>query len=149
MITLRLTRESDLETLYEHQSDPIARAMAVFGGRDRESFMAHWLKIQLDDEALARTVVLDGSVAGNVMSWSRDGKRYVGYWIGREFWGLGLATAGLRALCAEILERPLYALVVDANSGSKRVLEKSGFVATSDTPPEGPDGIPEWEYRLD
>lgn len=149
MIHLRDVREDDLDTLYEQQSDPIGRAMAVFGGRDREPFMANWRKIMSDDEAVARAVIVDDVVAGNMMSWSRDGKRYVGYWLGREFWGQGIATTALQALCTEIAERPLFALVVDTNAGSKRVLHKAGFVATSDAPYAGPDGIPEWLYRLD
>jgi RimJ/RimL family protein N-acetyltransferase len=67
-------------------------------------------------------------VAGNVGSWAQDGKRLVGYWIGREFWGQGLATRALAELLTELPQRPLHAYVATTNAGSIRVLEKCGFV---------------------
>ena len=148
-ISIRPVIEADLETLFEYESDPVAQEMAVFGARDHESFMAHWHKILADEDLVARAVVVDGGLAGNIGSWTHDGKRYVGYWIGRDFWGRGIATEALRALCAEIIERPIYALVADSNVGSKRVLEKAGFAATTDEPTAGHDGVREWLYRLD
>jgi RimJ/RimL family protein N-acetyltransferase len=65
-------------------------------------------------------------VAGNITSWERDGRRLVGYWLGREYWGRGLATKALGELIQE-LERPVYAEVATTNVGSVRVLEKCGF----------------------
>ncbi|MFN8426694.1 MAG: GNAT family N-acetyltransferase [Anaerolineales bacterium] len=32
------------------------------------------------------------SAAGSIGSWDMEGKREVGYWIGKEFWGKGIAT---------------------------------------------------------
>ena len=61
------------------------------------------------------------------MSWTHDDERDVGYWIGREHWGKGIATAALGALLAELQDRPLFAHVVEHNIGSIRVLEKCGF----------------------
>jgi RimJ/RimL family protein N-acetyltransferase len=75
-----------------------------------------------------KTIEDDGKVAGNVGCWEADGRRYVGYWIGREFWGRGLATAGLAGLLEEVKARPVYAWVVASNAGSIRVLEKCGFL---------------------
>ena len=46
----------------------------------------------------------------------RDGKRLVGYWIGREFWGKGLATKALAELLAEVTARPLHAYVATTQS---------------------------------
>jgi len=148
-IEVRPVVESDLETFYEHQTDPDATAMAVFGARERDVFMEHWhTRILPNPENYARTVTVDGQVAGNLLSWPMEGQRYVGYWIGREFWGRGVATAGMRALVKEIEERPLIGLVVATNIGSQRVLEKSGFTRIERRPsPE--DGVEEFVYRLD
>ena len=33
-----------------------------------------------------------GGVAGNTGSWEQDGRREIGYWIGMEHWGKGVAT---------------------------------------------------------
>jgi len=75
-------------------------------------------------------------------------EREVGYWIGREHWGRGVATAALAAFVAEVTERPLFAHVVNSNAGSIRVLEKCGFRRTGD-PTVAADGVVELLYRLD
>ncbi|MDQ6623147.1 MAG: GNAT family N-acetyltransferase [Verrucomicrobiota bacterium] len=41
---------------------------------------------------MKKTIVADGEVAGNVGRWLSDGKREIGYWIDRAFWGRGIAT---------------------------------------------------------
>ena len=69
-----------------------------------------------------------GESRGEYGCWEQDGRLLVGYWVGREFWGRGLATAALAELVTEIPERPLHAWVASSNVGSIRVLEKCGFV---------------------
>lgn len=80
-----------------------------------------------------KTIVYRGRVAGSLVSWERDGRREVGYWLGKEFWGKGLASAALAQLLRELTIRPLYARVLKDNAASLRVLEKSGFVASPPT----------------
>ena len=123
---LRDVVEADLDAFYEQQRDPEAAQMALFPAREREAFEAHWRRLLANDALTKKTIVHDGEVAGNVLCWEQDGQRLVGYWLGREFWGQGLATRALAELVAE-LERPLYAEVVTTNTGSIRVLEKCGF----------------------
>lgn len=124
---LREVTESDFPIFFEHQLDPEASRMAAFPPRDRDAFMAHWTKIMADDSNILRTVVFDGEVAGNLVSWERDGRRVVGYWIGREYWGNGVATKALSQFLAAMRDRPLYAHVAKHNVASIRVLEKCGF----------------------
>lgn len=56
----------------------------------------------------------------------------VGYWVGHEFWGRGIASAALRAITSrafrahEELER-LYALPFSSNPASARVLGNAGY----------------------
>jgi RimJ/RimL family protein N-acetyltransferase len=90
--------------------------------------MAHWRKkIQSRSEALVEVVIYDGCVAGSIESWEKDGKWLVGYWIGREYWGKGIATAALQEFLKHFKIRPLHAYVCNHNSASIRVLEKCGF----------------------
>jgi RimJ/RimL family protein N-acetyltransferase len=126
---LRDVVESDLDAFYEHQREPEATTMALFPARDRDAFDAHWRRVLADGGLTKKTIVHDGEVAGNVVSWEQDGRRLVGYWLGKEFWGKGLATRALREFVAEVMTRPLYAWVATTNVGSIRVLEKCGFVA--------------------
>ena len=128
MGVLREVVEADLPVFYEHQRDREAAAMAVFPPRERDAFMAHWAKTLANDSALTWTVVSDGAVAGNIGCWEDDGRRFVGYWIGRAFWGRGLATEALAELLAVVDARPLYAHVVRSNIASIRVLERAGFM---------------------
>lgn len=131
-VTLRAAVESDLAVLFENQRDPEGVAMAAFPARELDAFLAHRAKIAANPENIIRTIVVseDGveKVAGDIGSWpTDDGVRELGYWVGREFWGRGVATAALRAMLAEVTERPIYAHVVKHNVGSQRVLEKCGF----------------------
>jgi RimJ/RimL family protein N-acetyltransferase len=126
---LREVRESDLDDFFEHQREPEATEMALFPARDREAFDAHWRRILDDDALITRTIVDGGRVAGNIGSWEQDGRHLLGYWIGREFWGRGLATRALAEFVGEVPTRPLHAWVATTNVGSIRVLEKCGFVA--------------------
>ena len=126
-VALREVSADDLPVFFEHQRDPVAAAMAGFAPRERTAFTAHWERILADPGVLARAVVADGRLAGNVVSFDREGRREVGYWIGREFWGAGVATAALAAFLDLETTRPLYAGVARWNAGSHRVLEKCGF----------------------
>jgi RimJ/RimL family protein N-acetyltransferase len=125
---LREVVEADLPVLYAYERDPEAAAMAAFPSRERDAFMAHWARTLANDSALTLAIVCDGEVAGNIGCWEADGRRFVGYWIGRKFWGRGLATQALAELVDRVETRPLYAHVVAGNVASIRVLEKNGFV---------------------
>ena len=127
MGVLREVLEADLPVFYEHERDPEASAMAAFPSRDRDAFMAHWARTLANDSALTWTIVCDGEVGGNIGCWEADGRKLVGYWIGREFWGRGLATEALAELVDIVDARPLQAEVVTTNVASIRVLEKCGF----------------------
>jgi len=148
-VHLRDVRDDDLPTLFEHQMDPEANRMANFDPRDRDAFMAHWTKILFDEAVVVKTIEFEGDVAGNIVSWEHDGERDVGYWIGREHWGKGVATAALSSFLDELHTRPLHAHVATHNVGSIRVLERCGFERTGDPTPAGDDGVEELLLKLD
>jgi RimJ/RimL family protein N-acetyltransferase len=148
-VNLRDVRDDDLPIFLEHQADPDANRMASFEARDPETFMAHWAKILRDETVVVRTIEFEGRVAGNVVSWEHDGERDVGYWIGREHWGKGVATAALGAFLDELDTRPLHAHVATHNIGSIRVLEKCGFERTGEATPVDGDGVQELLLKLD
>jgi RimJ/RimL family protein N-acetyltransferase len=78
----------------------------------------------------------DGRVAGGVgFTLHTDVERVgaeVGYWLGHEFWGRGIATAAVCALTSHAFHahpelRRLYAVPYASNPASARVLEKAGY----------------------
>jgi RimJ/RimL family protein N-acetyltransferase len=134
-VLLRDVVDDDLPILFKHQLDPAASAMAAVPSRDREAFMAHWERIRADDSVVLKTILVGEQVAGSVVSWQHEGERLVGYWIGRDHWGKGIATAALAAFLQVVETRPLRARVAEHNIGSIRVLEKCGFTRS-----DGNDG---------
>ena len=136
-VRLREVEESDLPTFFEQQLDREANQMAAFtvaDPTDREAFDARWQRILANEEGMARTIVVDDEVAGSVSKW-RDPDLpgpEVTYWLGRDFWGKGVATRALAGFLEIVAERPLYGRCAADNVGSRRVLEKCGFVFMSD-----------------
>ena len=135
-VFLREVRPGDLEDLFAHQNDPEATKMAGFPARDRAAFMAHWERVLADDGVDKRTILAEGRVVGNIVAFDHEGRREVGYWLGRRFWGKGFASKALSEFLRQIKSRPLYAMTVAHNTGSQRVLEKCGFSRISE---EGED----------
>jgi RimJ/RimL family protein N-acetyltransferase len=131
-ILLRNVIVSDLPIFFEQQFDPVANQMAAFPARDREAFMAHWIKILADETNILKTILFDGEVAGNIVSWEQSGEQEVGYWLGREYWGKGIATRALLLFLEQVTIRPLHAYVAKHNLASIRVLEKCGFTITGE-----------------
>jgi RimJ/RimL family protein N-acetyltransferase len=129
-IQLRDVIETDPSIFFEQQLDPEANYMAAFTRKDptdKESFMAHWTRILNDESILIKTILFEGKVAGSVLSYVQSGEREVSYWLGKEYWGRGIATHALTELLDLIEERPLYARAAKDNIASLRVLEKCGF----------------------
>ena len=139
-VSLREVRVSDLPILFEHQLDPEAVRMAAFPSRQRDAFMAHWTKIMANPAGALRTILAGGSVAGHIGAWTDGADRLVGYWVGREFWGRGIATAALAQFLHYETTRPLTAHVAKHNVASIRVLRKAGFTPAGDHVFPLPDG---------
>jgi RimJ/RimL family protein N-acetyltransferase len=146
---LRRVEPDDIAVFFEQQADPAAAAMAAFPSRDRVAHDEHWARILGDSSCVARTIVLpDGQIVGNIGSFDVEGKRHVGYWIGREHWGQGHASRALTEFVAEFPERPLYARVVEHNTASMRVLAKCGFVVVGEAQEAGDHPVKEIVLRL-
>ena len=97
-LQLRAVERADLPILFEQQLDPEANRMAAFTAKDpsdRITFTGHWTRLLADPSIRKRTILVDGAVAGNVLGFEQFGQPSVSYWIGREFWGRGVATRAL------------------------------------------------------
>ncbi len=129
-IILRGVIESDLPIFFEQQLDPEANHMAAFTAEDPtdyEAFMAHWAQILGDESITTMAIVVDGQVAGHTATFEQFGKPSVSYWLGRRYWGQGIATRALTTFLQLVSTRPLYARAAKDNVASLRVLQKCGF----------------------
>jgi RimJ/RimL family protein N-acetyltransferase len=148
-VLLRDVQERDLPIFFEHQLDPEANEMAAFPPRDRDAHMAHWAKILADENVATKTIIVDGEVAGNVVSWVKGDRRVIGYWVGKAHWGRGVATEAVKKFVAQVSERPLYAFVATHNVGSIRVLQKCGFIIRGRAQVSIPDDAEVEEFLLE
>src|SRR3954469_21506810 len=146
-VRLRQVEPADIPVFYEHQADPESAGMVAFASRDREAHAAHLERITADADVVLRTVVEGDAVAGQVLSFPRNGVREVGYWLGREFWGRGIATAALGEFLRIDTSRPLHGVVAEHNLGRRRVLEHPGFVLVGRHEPD-PELPPETRVPL-
>jgi RimJ/RimL family protein N-acetyltransferase len=129
-LELRPVTDADLPIFFEQQLDPEANWMAAFTAKDptdRVAFDTHWTKVLADPDITICTILLDGQVAGSVLCHAWGGEPELSYWLGREFWGKGIATQALTLFLDVVRVRPLYARVAKDNTASIRVLEKNGF----------------------
>jgi RimJ/RimL family protein N-acetyltransferase len=149
-VSLRALIEDDLPTIFAFNSDPVAAEMVGMPLRDEETFYAHRARNMANPLNQMFAILVGDEVVGDLVSWpDEEGHRRVGYWLGRQYWGRGIATAALTAFLAEQPERPLYADVSKANPGSLRVLQKCGFRMLAEGEP-GHGGDPaEFFLRLE
>ena len=129
-VRLRDVVVDDLPVLFDQQLNPAANHMAAFTSEDpsdREAFTAHWSRILADEGVTTKTILWGTRVAGYIAQFERLDKPEVSYWIGRDYWGRGIATRALSAFLEHITIRPLFARIAKDNAASLRVLEKCGF----------------------
>ncbi|MEU6718554.1 GNAT family protein [Nonomuraea sp. NPDC046802] len=127
-VRLRDVVEADLEAFLEHEHDPEAARRSKFPPRERERFMRHWETQILDDPTVfVQAVMVGDELAGNVVAWWEHDRRFIGYVLGRAFWGRGIGTGALGLFLAAEKTRPLYADPFGGNTASVRLLERHGF----------------------
>ena len=132
---LRPVERTDLDAFFGYMQDPDAVWMAAFtppDPSDREAFDAHWERLFTNPDVTTRSIEVDGALAGNIASFDMMGDREVTYWIDRSVWGRGVATEALRQFLDVEAVRPLHGRVAADNTGSRRVLEKCGFVKVAE-----------------
>jgi GNAT superfamily N-acetyltransferase len=134
-VLLREVEPDDLPVHFEQQRDSQSNQQAGVAARDRQAFDAHWARNLRDPSVILRTIEVDG-------------QRVVGYWLGREYRGRGIATAALSQFLLQVRTRPLHAHVVKHNPASLRVLRKCGFAITGESQFHGLDGQPCDEFVL-
>lgn len=129
-VVLRPIISADIDVFFRMEQDREANRIAAFTVKDptdRGRFDARWKILREDPQVTARTILVGGRVAGSIMTYVEDDEHELTYWIGREYWGRGVATKALRAILTEVTDRPMHARTAKDNVGSLTVLKRCGF----------------------
>jgi RimJ/RimL family protein N-acetyltransferase len=148
-VSLRPVKIDDLPIFFVHQLDPEATKLAAFPSRDQDVFFTHWTANILGNPATVnRTVLAGDQVAGYIGAWTdaTSNGRLICYWIVREFWNRGIASAAMLQFLRLKSTRPLSAHVAKHNFGSIRVLEKAGFSRVGEDGFSLPSGARQEEF---
>jgi hypothetical protein len=81
-VRLRDVTDDDLPIFFRQQLDEDANHMAAFTRKvpgDWDAFMDHWTKILSDPTITTKTILFNGSVAGNILSHGWFGRLEVSY----------------------------------------------------------------------
>ncbi|WP_099366772.1 GNAT family N-acetyltransferase [Sphingobacterium sp. 1.A.4] len=130
-ITLRPTKSSDLETLFQFQLDQEARHLATFLSKDstdKSAYLNKYTKILADLSTNNQTILIDNEIVGSISKFILESDAEITYWIDRKFWGQGIASKALENFLDIEKTRPLYGRVAFDNIGSQKVLENCGFI---------------------
>lgn len=126
-VELRPVLTEDVALFFEHHLE--VRPLPVGASLDERqaTFIAGWSQMLADKSVLARTIVSEGDVAGYVVCARQREQPTISSWLGRRFWGHGIATKAVKAFVDLVEERPVYARVAYDNLAALQVLRKTGF----------------------
>ena len=129
-IKLKPTNQNDLETLFSFQLDKDANYLAAFTSKnpsDKDGYIEKWTKLLSDEKINIRTILLKKEIVGSIAKFEMEGNAEITYWIGKEFWGKGIASNALKKFLEIEKTRPIFGRIAFDNVGSKQVLENCGF----------------------
>lgn len=137
-LILRPWCEDDAEELYKHAKD---KEVGLPAGWPAHTSVENSRQIIRDvltaDETYAICLKGDGKPIGSVGFHRNDiaqsdDEYELGYWIGKEFWGQGLACEAsfelLRHAFEDLGMQKIWCGYYDGNTKSRRVMEKLGFI---------------------
>ncbi|HRE39771.1 MAG TPA: GNAT family N-acetyltransferase [Ignavibacteria bacterium] len=130
-IGLSVTKEKDLDVLFEIQSDEKGIYLAAFTPKnphDKTAFIEKYKKLLSDPTINMRTIIVDDLIIGSISKFIMEDESEITYWIDRKYWGMGVATYTLKSFLEIEETRPIFGRVAFDNIGSQKVLEKNGFV---------------------
>ena len=161
-VHLRPYRLDDADRLAQLLNDPDVTAMTAkipypYARSDAEAFLS--LVRGEEGRRVSRAIALDDDalVGGIGLAVRAGGEEELGYWVGRRWWGQGIATRAVAAFLALLddlgIDGPIEAQTLQANVASQRVLLANGFVATGPgtciTPARETKAQPSFRFRLE
>lgn len=144
-IELRKFRISDLNKIMEmfldkKVTDAIGLTLSLNPPKITRQFEKKWLEESIAEYKKKKpskynlAIISDGIYVGNIGTHQIDYENEsieIGYWIGKKYWGNGIATKALKLFIKELNKKFKLKRIVGFafvfNPASKRVMEKCGF----------------------
>ncbi len=129
-ISLIKTERSDLDILFEFQTDKEGMYLAAFtpnDPHDRAAYLEKYSRFLNDPTINMCTIRVNDEIVGSISKFVMENEAEITYWIDRKFWGQGIGTIALRTFLKLEKARPIFGRVAFDNVGSQKVLEKGGF----------------------
>lgn len=136
-VNLRTYKDEDIAKLIRYLNDPVTtrHLTSAIPQPYTQSDAEYWVRHQ-SREIGAQAIEWEGQLVGDISVVTGNfEKAYcaeIGYWLGREFWGRGIATEVLTLVSQYLLTHTavvrITAQVFVGNTASCRVLEKCGFI---------------------
>jgi RimJ/RimL family protein N-acetyltransferase len=160
-VSLRPYALEDADRLAVLLNDPDVTAMTAsipypYARSDAEAFLSN--ARNEEGRSVGRAIIFDGALVGGVGLGPRpNGREELGYWVGKAYWGQGIATRAV-ALFLDLLremglEGPIHAATVRTNEASQKVLRSNGFVFSGEgeciTPARDTPKQPSNDYVLE
>lgn len=90
-----------------------------------------------ETQQYCRAIVVNGKVVGSIALFRRDDvyckSAEIAYWLGEPFWGKGIVSEAIKQICQIAFEQynvvRIFAKPYAHNTGSRKALEKAGFVS--------------------
>lgn len=138
---LRAWRREDIPTVARYANNPrVAENLRdifpfPYTEADAAAYILNCIKAE-EKLTLRRAVDIGGEAVGSITVTPGDDvyrkSAEVGYWLAEPFWGQGIMSEAIRRISEEAFCRMdivrLYAEPFARNTGSRRALEKAGFV---------------------
>ena len=136
--SIREFDRDDIPALVRHaDNEKVARSLEdrfphPYTQADAETWLDHVAAQDPSTQfAIAARAEVIGGIGFRLLEDVYRGTAELGYWLGEDYWGRGLATRAVRAFSAWIFEEfpvdRIQARVFDRNPASCRVLEKAGY----------------------
>ena len=129
-LQLKATTPTHLHTLFEFQRETEANYLAAFTSNDpndKNAYLKKWSNLLLNNSINCKTIIVNNAIVGSITKFEMDQKAEITYWIGKQYWGQGIASKALKQFLEMESTRPLYGRVAFDNYGSQKVLVKCDF----------------------
>ena len=136
MIELRDFSENDVEDLVRNaNNNKVSKYLTELFPYPYTIEHAEWWISTGSKSGIQKAIIHEGKFVGStgitIGQSIRTREGVIGYWLGEEYWGLGIATHAIKAMTDYAFKNTdivrISAGVFSPNTGSMRALEKAGY----------------------